>query len=653
MKGRQIGSNSENKPSPLKLDIVLDLDYISSPKEVFAIVAGQLAQFGVKEEVMVKALMERERAGSTGVGHSIALPHAIIPGELPRPLIAFIRVRKGVEWQAIDGQPVKLICLIVASERNRPEYLKLLAEMAHRLARDHVRARLIKARSTDEIMAVLTHRPAPGFFTTYRNFFIIATAIVAVYILGRFLFPALKLPPIEVYEKLGYIKFNSAPWPSREALTTAIFLGMILGTLFFWRYRVALAATSISLLLLLRVMDIESAVEYMSIPTVIFIMAMMALIKWLENVGVFRVIVVSAAQRVGNSPGVMLLVLMLFSIVLSGFAGEVSGILVTFGLALELARRTRVSPLPYLLALVFATNVGSALTLVGNPIGVYIAFAGGLTFENFSRWATPVSFVAGIVTIILGLILFRRHLRRPAPLSPATFTVEANPQELRLGIAVFLAVIALIVLHARLENWLHIGEGTVLVATPLAALAFVIFIEQERGKLLIERGIDWWTILFFMFLFANAACLEHTGVTTKLGYLLLRVAEKLPITRWLGQSGLTGSSLILMLWFSGTASGFVDNMPIVAALVPIVKTLIQIGLPHASILWWSLLIGGCYGGNLTMIGSSANLVAIGAYEKATGQVVRFSDWIATGAIITFVTMAIATILLILQIPLAR
>ncbi|MEO0069603.1 MAG: SLC13 family permease, partial [candidate division WOR-3 bacterium] len=175
----------------------------------------------------------------------------------------------------------------------------------------------------------------------------------------------------------------------------------------------------------------------------------------------------------------------------------------------------------------------------------------------------------------------------------------------------------------------------------------------ERGKLLIERGIDWWTILFFMFLFANAACLEHTGVTTKLGYLLLRVAEKLPITRWLGQSGLTGSSLILMLWFSGTASGVVDNMPIVAALVPIVKTLIQIGLPHASILWWSLLIGGCYGGNLTMIGSSANLVAIGAYEKATGQVVRFSDWIATGAIITFVTMAIATILLILQIPLAR
>ncbi len=82
-----------------------------------------------------------------------------------------------------------------------------------------------------------------------------------------------------------------------------------------------------------------------------------------------------------------------------------------------------------------------------------------------------------------------------------------------------------------------------------------------------------------MFLFANAACLEHTGVTTKLGYLILKVAEKLPVTRWMGSSGLTGSSLILMLWFSGISSGFVDNMPIVAALVPIVKTLVQIGLP--------------------------------------------------------------------------
>ncbi len=643
-------------PAPLTetitVDLVLDLPSASSPDEIFTLVGEKLAPLGSRAQDIINALAAREKLGSTGVGHGVALPHALIPTDLPRPLLAFIRLQKGCNWHSIDGQPVHLICLIVASQTQRPTYLKLLAEISRRFADEHTRTRLLKARTANEISALLTTGATPGVFNRYRGVIIVATVVIATYIIGRFLFPALRLPANEIYEKLGYLKFNSEPWLSRQALTAAIFIGMILGTLFFWRYRVGLAASSIGLLLLLRVMDIENAIEYMSIPTVLFIMAMMALIKWLENVGVFRMLVVSVARRVGSSPALMLVILMLFSVLLSGFAGEVSAILVTFGLALEFARRTKTSPLPYLLALIFATNVGSALTLVGNPIGVYIAFAGGLTFEDFTRWATPISLISGIITLLLCIILFRRRLHPPVGGGSTQFTVETEPAELRLGIFVFVAVIALIVLHARLENWLGIGEGTILIAAPLVALAFVLFTEQERGKVLIERGIDWWTLLFFMFLFANAACLEHTGVTTKLGYLLLQTAEKLPVTRWLGTSGLTGSSLILMLWFSGLTSGFVDNMPIVAALVPIVKTLIQIGLPHASILWWSLLIGGCYGGNLTMIGSSANLVAIGAYEKATGHGIRFSEWIGSGAIIVFITMAIATLLLLLQIPLA-
>jgi len=134
--------------------------------------------------------------------------------------------------------------------------------------------------------------------------------------------------------------------------------------------------------------------------------------------------------------------------------------------------------------------------------------------------------------------------------------------------------------------------------------------------------------------------------------MLLQAAERLPVTRWLGASGLTGSSLILMLWGSGIGSGFVDNMPIVAALVPIVKNLTAIGLPHASILWWSLLFGGCFGGNLTMIGSSANLVAVGVYEKATGRQVSFGEWFRYGLIIVGVSLLMATVGLLIQIPLA-
>lgn len=325
----------------LKPNLIFDLRQIDSPAELFQFIGEKLKHLGIEPKTIISALNRRETLGSTGIGHGVALPHAIIPDNLPGPLFVFVRVRKGVNWNAIDAQPVKLICLIIAGENQRSEYLKLLANVSRIVANPYLRHRLLKVRSVSAIRKILRQEPTPGIFAQYRMVITLLVAIVATYFLSRFFFPLLKLPVTGIYEKLGYTKFNSELWLSREALTTAVFLGMILGTIFFWRFRVALAATSIALLLLLRVMDIESAVEYMSIPTVIFIMAMMALIKWLENSGVFPVIVAAVARRVGNAPGLTLVVLMLFSIVLSGFAGEVSGILVTFGLALEIAQRAR------------------------------------------------------------------------------------------------------------------------------------------------------------------------------------------------------------------------------------------------------------------------------------------------------------------------
>jgi Na+/H+ antiporter NhaD/arsenite permease-like protein len=201
------------------------------------------------------------------------------------------------------------------------------------------------------------------------------------------------------------------------------------------------------------------------------------------------------------------------------------------------------------------------------------------------------------------------------------------------------------------ELLLNLGDGTALVAEALLVVGFIVFYEQEKGRLLVERGIDWWTLLFFMFLFANAACLEYTGVTTKLGYVILGFARQLA-GAGAAAASVTGAATVLVLWFSGLASGFVDNLPIVAALVPVVKDLIRTGLPHASILWWALLFGGCFGGNLTVIGSTANLVAIGAFEKVSGKSVRFRDWIKLGAIITGVSLVVATAALLLQLGMA-
>lgn len=226
-----------------------------------------------------------------------------------------------------------------------------------------------------------------------------------------------------------------------------------------------------------------------------------------------------------------------------------------------------------------------------------------------------------------------------------------DTSRLRTGIITFAVVILLVAVHRRVELALHLAEGTALVAEALLVVGFIVFYEQEKGRLLVERGIDWWTLLFFMFLFANAACLEYTGVTAKLGYVMLNTSRAIAGAS-ASPASVTGVTAVLMLWFSGITSGFVDNLPIVAALVPVVKDMARAGLPHASILWWALLFGGCFGGNLTVIGSTANLVAVGAFEKVSGKSVRFVEWLKYGSIITVVSLLVATAALLLQLRMA-
>jgi Na+/H+ antiporter NhaD/arsenite permease-like protein/mannitol/fructose-specific phosphotransferase system IIA component (Ntr-type) len=646
-----------NLSSLLTADLAFDCPAVATQAEAFQFVARQLARRGIIPErrSLADVLLARERQGSTGVGHGIALPHATTDA-VNRPVVAVVRLAEPMDWDAADGQPVRLLVVIVAPPDQHEVYLNVLAEIARSLNQPDVRDRALKTKNPARIAALIATPRSHGFFRRHRRLLLFAGAIVTIFVAARFALMGMHLPETGIYQELGYVKFNEPLWIFRQELTVTLFLAMVLGTLLFWRFRLAIAAASLGVLLIAGVMDLETTVEFMSIPTILFIMSMMVIVRWLENIGVFRTIVLKAVERVRGIPWLLLLVLMGFSVILGGFADEVSAILITFGLALEVSRRTKAPLLPYLLSLVFATNVGSALTLVGNPIGVYIAFAGKLSFEHFLRWATPVSAIAAVVVAGLCLLIFRRDFfgrRYEINFAELQQTTEAvNPARLRTGIITFAITVVLIALHRRLELLLNLHEGTVLVAVALMVVGFIVFSEQERGRLLIERGIDWWTLLFFMFLFGKSACLEYTGVTTKLGYALLRLTEGFAQSTVI-PGGSTGVIAVIMLWAGGISSGFVDNLPIVAALVPVVKDLILVGLPHASILWWALLFGGCFGGNLTFIGSTANLVAVGAYERSTGGTIRFMQWFKVGALITAASLFIATVALLVQIGYAR
>jgi Na+/H+ antiporter NhaD/arsenite permease-like protein/mannitol/fructose-specific phosphotransferase system IIA component (Ntr-type) len=621
---------------------------------VFDFVAQKLISSKIIRSLSAKELktllLERESISSTGIGQGIALPHVLVP-ELNRIVAVVVKNPLGIEWEAIDGKPVKLIIVLLSPPTMREKYLKYLAEIANALSEPVRFEKILKSHIPEEIYHLLTKSPKENIFRKYTNFWYFGVGLLFFLLLSVFTFHRLKLPDTDFYRQLNYLRFNESVWISREILSTVLFFAMVLGTLLFFRYRVAFACGALSILLLSGVLDIKTTVEFMSIPTILFIVAVMILVKWFESKGLFRYFVIKVLKNFLSKPVLLYAVLMFLSAILAGFVDEVSAILITLGIGIELSHYARFNIVPFLLGLVMATNIGSTLTLIGNPIGIYIAFAGKLTFFDFLRNSTILSFICAVIIILIIVIYHRKNLKEWNKISYQEVEKDfksISAQELSLAAIIFGVFVLAVVSHSFLEQLLHVEDKTVLLAAVLGLVGFVVLYEEERGRYFIEKGPDWWTILYFMFLFANAACLEYTGVTAKLAFLLTEAARIIPVN-FLGPLKESVSILTLLLWGSAGLSGFVDNLPIVAALVPVVRDLQIQGITGASLYWWSLLLGACFGGNLTMIGSTANLVAIGVYEKSFRKRFYFKEWLKLGILVTFISLLIANVFLLLRL----
>jgi Na+/H+ antiporter NhaD/arsenite permease-like protein/mannitol/fructose-specific phosphotransferase system IIA component (Ntr-type) len=617
--------------------IFLNLEF-QNQDELFSFVEKLLKEKGyVKEEAVYLLLKEREILGSTGVGHGIALPHLALK-TLSEPVVLFFRLKKPLEWEAVDKKPVKIVVFIFSPENQQEFYLKLLSHIADLLHNEKTLSLLLKAKTEKEFFQYLVFQEKISIFKKYQNLFTYLLALFLIFISSKLLFQNLKIPSSP---------FNSDLWIRKEYIATTLFFSMVLGTLLFFHYRVAFGGIALTLLLLTGVADIESAVKFMSIPTILFIIMVMIMVKWLSEKGLFKYLVIKAIRHLSNSPLLLFASLMFFSSILGGFIDEVSAILITLSIAIEVVRLTKGNIIPYLIGLVMATNIGSALTLVGNPIGIYLAFAAKFTFFDFLKNATGLSFLSLILTIFLILLIYHKEIGSKTKIVEELAEEKIDKKELKVSLIVFLTFVILIVSHSFIEHLLKLEERTMLLGAGFLIVGFILFYEKEHSRFFVERGPDWWTILYFMFLFANAACLEYTGVTEKIAYLLGEAAKRIPFFRTDLKE--TFGSLTILLWGSGILSGFVDNLPIVAALVPVVKSLAIKGIPHADLLYWSLLIGGCFGGNLTMIGSTANLCAIGVYERTFRKRFKFSDWLKAGITVTFLTLLFANILFLIKI----
>ena len=428
-----------------------------------------------------------------------------------------------------------------------------------------------------------------------------------------------------------------------QTISVVTFIGIILGAIFFWRLRVAFAFFGVALMLFTNVLDVPHLIKYAHFDVIIFLLGMMTIIGFLEEKGFFEYLL-NILFKVFSRSGTMLFSgLLILSAMFAALVDEVTSILFITALTLRITKKYDLDVLPLVIATVMATNVGSSFTVIGNPIGVLIAFEGNLTFLDFIHWATPIGIVTLILTIFLALIYWKPYVatlntRMKTLGLGETLTDGGKPtyRDMLIPWIVFLSTIGGLAIHHPLEETLNLPKNSLLLAVPIIMAGVSLFLSREKAREIIERRVEWWSLVFFIFFFTSVGTLAYTGVSRLM-------AE--------GTVSMAGGNPILMTtiitWTAGILSAFMDNILAVATLISIVHGLEAYGY-HLFPVWWGLLFGACYLGNLTMIGSTANIVAIGIIEKERKRYINFLDWIKPGIAIAIPQLVLATLLLLLQ-----
>ncbi len=440
---------------------------------------------------------------------------------------------------------------------------------------------------------------------------------------------------------LAFIAIGFTP---KQVIATCVFLMILCGTLFYWKFRLTFALGGLAVLLATNLLDIPHVIEFAGLDIILFLMGMMAIIGFLEEKHFFEYLVAKTVDSIGHRPFMLMGVLMFLSTVFAALVDEVTSILFMMSTMFHVVRRYKVNPAPYLLMIVFATNIGSSATAVGNPIGVMIALRAGLSFTDFLRWAAPVSLVCMGITIVLSFLIFGKELRGLRGKMKGGGDDETSEikhvaykkSDIRICWALFLGTILCLVCHHPLEELLHLTKNTLLIGTALFFASIAILLKADEAREFFMRRVDWWTLSFFLVLFASVGTLKYVGVTERIAQGMIHLAG--------------GGHVFLLNIFTVAIcllTAFMDNVLAVATFIPILSDIEKVGV-YVFPFWWAMLFGGTLYGNATVIGSTANIVAMGMMEKEFGKHIKFSEWLIPGVIVSTVTILVAMTLLYSQ-----
>ena len=371
---------------------------------------------------------------------------------------------------------------------------------------------------------------------------------------------------------------------------------------------------------------------------VFLLLGMMIIVTITRRTGVFQWLAIKSAKAARGEPVRVLILLSAVTALLSAFLDNVTTVLFMAPVTLLIADGLGIKPMPLLIAQILASNIGGTATLIGDPPNIMIGSAADLGFLSFIKHLMPVTLVIFAVFVPMCLWLFRGELKAPPDVHERMAEFDesgaiTDPSLCKRCIAVLLLTFVGFFAHEAL----HLRPATIAMA---GAALLLLLVKMEINELLHE--IEWATLLFFVGLFIMVGGLIETGIIGEIARWLIARAKESP-----------GGMAIALLWISAVASGVIDNIPFVATVNPMLVELArgfadnpeQLAAAHLQTkemmpFWWSLALGACLGGNLTLIGASANVVVAGIAER-NGHPIGFVRYLKYGIPITFMTIMVS------------
>ncbi|AIH04650.1 ArsB/NhaD family transporter [Thermodesulfobacterium commune] len=387
------------------------------------------------------------------------------------------------------------------------------------------------------------------------------------------------------------------------------------------------------------IISFERAIEAIDMNVIFLLMGMMVIIGVLKHTGVFQWCAYMSYKLARGNVMVLSIISFFFIAITSAFLDNVTTMLLYTPVLIEISIALKINPLSLLIPGIMASNVGGTATLIGDPPNIMIGSYTGLTFMQFVYALTPVVLICMIALIIYNKFFYSKEYKKGKVDDVDAFLSYLKEEYkitdktlLTYGLIVMLIVVGFFATH---------GYWHMEVSIPAlfgAGILFTYAVLTKKVKMLelIEKDIEWTTLLFFIFLFIIVGAVEEVG-------LLAIIAD------WVHNlsAGNLTVAICLILWVSAIMSAFVDNIPFTATMLPIVAYLTKV-IPGAesNVLWWALALGACLGGNGTMIGASANVVTIGIAESA-GYKISFFGFMKYAFVYMLITIIISNIWLLL------